>query len=76
MPTRYQPQQSVLKPQSGQRHTACIRYMSPVPQRSQSIASSPQAAVFEEVSVARPGSPVPSGASSGGVSFVCAIAGL
>jgi hypothetical protein len=30
----YQPQQSVLKPQDGQRQTACIRNMS-APQRSQ-----------------------------------------
>ena len=34
----YQPQQSVLKPQSGQRQTACIRYIS-APQRSQSVLS-------------------------------------
>ena len=44
MPTRYQPQQSVLKPHSGQRQTACIRYISAFPQRSQSIASSLHAA--------------------------------
>ena len=35
----YQPQQSVLKPQAGQRQTACMRYIS-APQRSQSILSS------------------------------------
>ena len=74
MPTRYQPQQSVLKPHSGQRHTACIRYMSPFPQRSQSIASSRQPALLEEVSVVRCESPGASGC--GGVSFVCAMAGL
>ena len=34
----YQPQQSVLKPQAGQRHTACMRYISE-PQRSHSILS-------------------------------------
>ena len=34
----HQPQQSVLKPQAGQRQTACIRYIS-APQRSQSILS-------------------------------------
>ena len=32
----YHPQQSVLKPQAGQRQTACMRYIS-APQRSQSI---------------------------------------
>src|SRR5690349_23474855 len=36
--TIYHPQQSVLKPQSGHRHTACMRYIS-APQRSQSIWS-------------------------------------
>jgi hypothetical protein len=36
---RYQPQQSVLKRHEGQRHTACMRYMS-APQRSHFIASS------------------------------------
>lgn len=35
---RYHPQQSVLKPQFGQRHTACIRYMS-APHRSHSVFS-------------------------------------
>jgi hypothetical protein len=35
----YQPQQSVLKRQDGQRHTACMRYMS-APQRSHFMASS------------------------------------
>jgi hypothetical protein len=35
----YHPQQSVLKPQAGQRHTACIRYISAL-HRSQSIFSS------------------------------------
>jgi hypothetical protein len=35
----YQPQQSVLKPHSGQRQTACIRYISALPQRSQIILS-------------------------------------
>ncbi len=34
----YQPQQSVLNPQVGQRQTACIRYISE-PQRSQSTLS-------------------------------------
>ncbi len=34
----YQPQQSVLKPQAGQRQTACMRYIS-APHRSQSILS-------------------------------------
>ena len=32
----YQPQQSVLKRHCGQRHTACMRYIS-APQRSQSV---------------------------------------
>jgi hypothetical protein len=32
----YQPQQSVLKRQAGQRHTACIRYIS-APQRSHTV---------------------------------------
>ena len=36
---RYHPQQSVLKPQTGQRHTACMRYISAL-HRSQSIFSS------------------------------------
>jgi hypothetical protein len=36
----YQPQQSVLNPQAGQRHTACMRYISAWPHRSQIIASS------------------------------------
>jgi len=35
----YQPQQSVLKPQFGQRHTACIRNISACPHRSQTILS-------------------------------------
>jgi hypothetical protein len=35
MPAAYQPQQSVLKPQSAQRQTACIRYTFAPPQRSQ-----------------------------------------
>lgn len=35
----YQPQQSVLKPQAGQRQTACIRNISE-PQRSQTTADS------------------------------------
>src|SRR5262245_35804061 len=35
----YQPQQSVLNLQAGQRHTACIRYIS-APQRSHFIESS------------------------------------
>jgi hypothetical protein len=35
----YQPQQSVLKRQFGQRQTACIRYIS-APHRSQWVASS------------------------------------
>ncbi len=35
----YQPQQSVLNRQEGQRQTACMRYMS-APQRSHFIASS------------------------------------
>ena len=34
----YQPQQSVLNPQVGQRQTACIRYIS-APQRSQRTLS-------------------------------------
>jgi hypothetical protein len=34
----YQPQQSVLKRQLGQRQTACIRYIS-APHRSQRVAS-------------------------------------
>jgi hypothetical protein len=34
----HQPQQSVLNRQDGQRHTACMRYMS-APQRSHFIAS-------------------------------------
>jgi hypothetical protein len=34
----YHPQQSVLKPQAEQRHTACIRYISAL-HRSQSIFS-------------------------------------
>jgi protein-L-isoaspartate(D-aspartate) O-methyltransferase len=40
----YHPQQSVLKPQEGQRQTACMRYIS-APQRSQSVFSSPLGAV-------------------------------
>ena len=36
----YHPQQSVLNPHSGQRHTACIRYISALPQRSQIMRSS------------------------------------
>jgi hypothetical protein len=36
---RYQPQQSVLKPQAGQRQTACMRYIS-APHRSHGILSS------------------------------------
>ena len=40
--TRYQPQQSVLNPQAGQRQTACMRYIAALPQRSQSMSSSPQ----------------------------------
>jgi hypothetical protein len=36
--TIYQPQQSVLKPQAGQRQTACIRYIAS-PHRSQSTLS-------------------------------------
>ena len=35
----YHPQQSVLKPQAEQRHTACMRYISAL-HRSQSIFSS------------------------------------
>jgi hypothetical protein len=35
----HQPQQSVLKRHDGQRHTACMRYIS-APQRSHFIASS------------------------------------
>jgi hypothetical protein len=35
----HHPQQSVLKPQAGQRHTACMRYISAL-HRSQSIFSS------------------------------------
>jgi hypothetical protein len=38
-PVHYQPQQSVLKRQAGQRQTACMRYIS-APQRSHFIASS------------------------------------
>ena len=34
----HHPQQSVLKPQAGQRQTACMRYIG-APHRSQSIAS-------------------------------------
>jgi hypothetical protein len=37
--TNYQPQQSVLNPHSGQRQTACIRYISALPQRSQIMES-------------------------------------
>jgi len=36
--SRYQPQQSVLNPQLGQRQTACMRNIS-VPQRSHATAS-------------------------------------
>src|ERR1700750_3426414 len=36
----YQPQRAVVKPHSGQRQTACIRYISALPQRSQIILSS------------------------------------
>jgi hypothetical protein len=36
---RYHPQQSVLKPQSAQRQTACMRYTFAPPQRSHTIAS-------------------------------------
>jgi hypothetical protein len=41
----HHPQQSDLKPQTGQRHTACIRYTS-APQRSHSVLVSLAAAVF------------------------------
>jgi hypothetical protein len=41
----HHPQQSDLKPQTGQRHTACIRYAS-APQRSHSALVSPAAAVL------------------------------
>jgi hypothetical protein len=41
----YHPQQSVLKPQAGQRQTACMRYIS-APQRSHGILSSLLAAVL------------------------------
>jgi hypothetical protein len=34
----YHPQQSVLNPHAGQRHTACMRYIS-APQRSHSVFS-------------------------------------
>jgi hypothetical protein len=36
----YHPQQSVLNPHFGHRQTACIRYISAFPQRSQIIRSS------------------------------------
>jgi hypothetical protein len=52
--TIYQPQQSVLKPHSGHRQTACMRYISAFPQRSQIMASSRQA-----VSVVGTGAPGP-----------------
>ena len=39
----HHPQQSVLKPQAGHRQTACIRYISDLPHRSQMTASSRQA---------------------------------
>ena len=39
----YQPQQSVLKPQDGQRHTAFMRYISEMPHRSQIILLSLEA---------------------------------
>jgi hypothetical protein len=42
---RYHPQQSVLKPQAGQRQTACIRYIS-APHRSHGILSSLLAVVL------------------------------
>jgi len=38
MPPSHQPQQSVLKPQAGQRQTACMRNIS-APHRSHSILS-------------------------------------
>src|SRR5437868_14723322 len=43
-PAAYQPQQSVLNPQSGQRQTACMRYIS-APQRSHSVLSALHAGV-------------------------------
>jgi len=43
--TSHQPQQSVLNPQAGQRHTACIRYIA-APQRSHSVFSSVGGATF------------------------------
>ena len=42
---RYHPQQSVLKPQAGQRQTACMRYIS-APHRSHGILSSLLAVVL------------------------------
>jgi len=41
----YQPQQSVLNPQFGHRQTACIRYISAWPHRSQITLSSAAGAV-------------------------------
>ena len=70
LPTRYQPQQSALKPHSGQRQAARIRYMAALPQRSQNTASSRHAALFGAVSLVRPGSP----ADPGRVPFLCAMA--
>jgi hypothetical protein len=40
----YHPQQSILKPQAGQRQTACMRYIS-APQRSHSVLVSPAGGV-------------------------------
>jgi hypothetical protein len=45
---RYHPQQSVLNPHEGHRHTACIRYIS-APQRSQTVGGSPAAALVGDV---------------------------
>jgi hypothetical protein len=50
MKMAYQPQQSVLYPQFGHRHTACMRNIS-TPQRSQSTASDFADGVVERVGV-------------------------
>jgi hypothetical protein len=61
----YQPQQSVLKPHSGQRQTACIRYISALPQRSQIILST-RAGIATRTLTGEIGRGIPDGGPSGG----------
>ncbi len=63
----HHPQQSVLYPHSGQRQTACIRYISAVPQRSQITLSSSLSGPVAGIRIL--------GGSSGGCSGMAAIIG-